>query len=116
MKKHYSSTPLWVGPIPSEIIVFPFKKVAQLQPQESLLRIDFGIHGYAYAVKCLAEGDAIKTKAGWAPVYWFHLTTPGSVIGLRDLSTAHYQEWSEEWRQAGLSRIEEVFTTQKGQH
>lgn len=51
------------------------------------------------------NGLVLMPDGQWAKAIDFYLTTPGHVIGLRDLSSADACRWSNEWRQAMSDRI-----------
>lgn len=58
------------------------------------------------------ENGRVMFENGMADCFNFYLTTPGHVIGLRDLEAAASYPWADEWRAAMRARIEERLTMQ----
>lgn len=58
------------------------------------------------------NGRVLMPDGAMAQAMDFRLTTPGHVIGLRDLSTADGRPWAAEWRAAMNDRITERMALQ----
>lgn len=100
----------WIGYGKENLKVYTYKKNIPSQPGIGIvpIRIDFGLHGYAYA---LAHGDKLRLKNGeWAGVFKAHLVSFGKVIGPHDAEAARNHPCAEEWRgafhQRNLERLQ----------
>jgi len=102
----------WIGPTPVTIEGgwgYSFKKSAPADLRPFLRRIDFGLHGLLWCVirdRCLVAGGRE------IPLHDAFLTTPGHVVGIRDIEAAQHFPWSHEWRESMHARIQERLAIQ----
>ena len=103
----------WIGSNTCYPKRYAFKKDIPRDLKCLAVRVDFPFET-AWLVRDHND-RVLMPGGGWADTMDFYLTTPGHVIGLRDLTTADAYKWREEWRLAMADRIQERMALVKAQ-
>lgn len=95
-----------------------FKKFMAAEHRPFARRINFGLFGWGWvAVSPIGAILFRETSPGnreFMLCCWFHLKTPGPVVGPRDRMAAEHQPWAEEWRAAFDAMIEDEMRLRDG--